>query len=90
MLISIGILVYNSLESFERALKSALSQTYKEIEILISKDNSPNIEIDLIAKEYAKNDSRIRYYLLKSSLKTVNNFQFLSGKANGRYFSVAN
>lgn len=86
MLVSVGIPVYNRLEGFERALKSALSQSYTNIEILISNDNSPNPAIDLLAKKYAEKDKRIKYYYQKSSKKTVNNFKFLPSIAKGKYF----
>jgi glycosyltransferase involved in cell wall biosynthesis len=58
-LISIIIPVYNVEYFLEDCLKSVLSQTYKNIEIIVvddgSTDNSPQI-----CDEYAKNDSRIK------------------------------
>lgn len=86
MLVSIGIPVYSRLEGFERALKSALVQTYQNIEILISNDHSPVHEIHELAIKYAQTDSRIKYFYQDPSLKTVNNFKFLPKQARGNYF----
>lgn len=86
MLVTVGIPVYNRIEGFERALQSVLAQSYSNLEILISNDCSPNLEIDLLARKYASADSRIQYFLQAKPLRTVNNFSFLKENAKGKYF----
>jgi len=86
MLVSVGIPVYNRLDSLKRSLNSIINQTYKNIEIIVSNDHSPNHEIDLLIKEYALKDNRIKYYYQEKSLRTVGNFSFVKDNANGKYF----
>ena len=80
-LISIIIPVYNSENYLKKCIDSVLSQTYKDIEVIIvndgSKDNS-----DKICKNYADQDSRIKYYSQKNSGVSVtrnNGIKYSSG-----------
>ncbi|GHU06730.1 hypothetical protein FACS1894158_14070 [Betaproteobacteria bacterium] len=57
-LVSIAIPAYNP-SYFEKALKSALSQTWKHTEIIVS-DDCPDDGIEKIVEKF-KSDSRIRY-----------------------------
>ena len=47
--------VYNRPIELERALNAVLSQTYKNIEVVISNNCSPNIKVDELVKKYAAN-----------------------------------
>lgn len=85
-LISIGMPIYNRPIEMTRALDSILSQTYTNFELIISNDNSPNPEIDVIARRYADVDSRIKYVRQENSLKTVENYSFVLKQATGKYF----
>jgi glycosyltransferase domain-containing protein len=85
-LISIGMPIYNRPIEMTRALDSILSQTYTNFELIISNDNSPNPEIDVIARRYAEVDSRIKYFRQENSLKTVENYSFVLKQATGKYF----
>lgn len=86
MLVSVGMPIYNRKEGFERALQSVLAQSFQNLEIIISNDHSPNIEIDRLARKYAAQDSRIRYYYQEKPLRTVGNFSFVKNQASGKYF----
>lgn len=57
----IGITTYNRPEYLQIALKSAMEQTYRNIEIVIS-DDSTNDETAKVIKKYLAKDSRISYY----------------------------
>lgn len=59
MLVSVIIPAYNVEKTLERAVKSVMLQTYREIEILIVDDGSPD-NSGLIADRLAEEDSRIR------------------------------
>ena len=59
MLVSVIIPAYNVEKTLERAVKSVMLQTYREIEILIVDDGSPDSS-GLIADRLAGEDSRIR------------------------------
>lgn len=59
MLVSVIIPAYNVEKTIERAVRSVMLQTYRELEILIVDDGSPD-NSGLIADRLAGEDSRIR------------------------------
>ncbi len=59
-LISIIIPVYNVEKYLEKCILSVINQTYKNIEIILVNDGSPDNSIE-ICKKYARIDSRIIY-----------------------------
>jgi glycosyltransferase involved in cell wall biosynthesis len=60
-LVSILIPTYNQTEYLERALVSALNQTYTNIEIIIC-DDSTNDEVEKLVKPYLDKHKNLRYY----------------------------
>lgn len=60
-LVSICLLSYNRPETIGRALEGIVSQSYKNIEILVSDNASPDPEVDRIIRSYAARDERITY-----------------------------
>lgn len=83
-LVSIGCPIYNRPLTFKKMLDSLLSQTYKNIEIIIG-DNSENNESEEIYKEYG-NDVRIKYHKHNQNIGPANNFVFVRDKSIGKYF----
>jgi len=61
ILVSIVIPVYNKEKHLDNCLESILSQTYKNIEIIIINDGSKD-KSDKIIRRWLSKDSRIRYY----------------------------
>lgn len=83
-LVSIGIPTYNRAGSYlKHALRSAVRQTYENIEIIIS-DNCSSDNTELVVKEF--DDSRIRYYRQKENIGPVNNRNFCLERSQGKYF----
>lgn len=64
-LISVIITCYNSEDYLPRAIESVLSQSYKNIEIVVVNDGS-NGDFDSIIKKY-RNNKRIKFILLKEN-----------------------
>lgn len=60
-LVTIYIPTYNRIDLLKRALKSAIDQSYNNIEILVVDDCSNDLTIEYL-KGIAKIDSRVRYY----------------------------
>lgn len=60
MKVSIIIPVYNVEQYLKRCLDSVTEQTYKNLEIIIVNDGSPD-NSEIICKEYEKKDSRVLY-----------------------------
>lgn len=84
MLVSIGIPTYNRADGFLRnALESALAQTYKNIEIIVS-DNCSTDNTGEFIKSYS--DKRIRYFRQKNNIGVEGNFNYCVEQARGEYF----
>lgn len=63
-LVDILVTTYNTNEKYLRKqIESILRQTYKNIKIYISDDNSTNKNISPILQEYAEKDKRIKLYM---------------------------
>ncbi len=83
-LVSIGIPTYNRANSYlKQALRSAVNQTYKNIEIIVS-DNCSADDTESVVKEF--NDSRIKYYRQKENIGAVPNCNFCLEQSQGKYF----
>jgi glycosyltransferase involved in cell wall biosynthesis len=83
-LVSIGIPTYNRAGSYlKQAIESARSQTYPNIEIIIS-DNCSSDDTEEVVGSFS--DSRIRYYRQEINIGPNNNFNFCLNQARGDYF----
>ena len=82
-LVTIAIPTYNRAESyFPSALQSALSQTYSNIEIVVS-DNCSNDHTQAMVR--AIKDPRIRYFRHDPGIGQKNNYNFCFEQAKGSY-----
>jgi glycosyltransferase involved in cell wall biosynthesis len=88
-LVSIGMPVYNNPVGMRKALEAITHQSYKNLEINISNDYSPNPEIEDIIYEFAQRDNRIRYFHQFNNLGIAKNFRFVLTKSTGEYFMYA-
>lgn len=64
--VAIIIPVYNSSEFLKECIESAITQTYKNIEIILVNDGSTDDSLDII-ELYSKKDKRIKYCSLENS-----------------------
>ena len=87
-MVSIGLPTYNGSKTIRQSLDTLLSQTYKNLELIIS-DNASTDETGGICEEYAARDSRVRYVRQKENIGATNNFNFVLQKALGGYFMWA-
>ena len=53
-MISVVIMIYKNFDSVEKTLKSVLSQSYKDIEIIISDDCSPGLSYEMLERYLIK------------------------------------
>lgn len=96
-LVSILMPVYNSYDFvrsegqnlLEIALKSILSQSYKNIELIIL-DNQSTDRTSIVCKDYAKKDSRIKYFLDTQKRYPEGAITHMASFAKGDYCMVAN
>lgn len=59
--VSVILTSYNKPSYLNRAIKSVLSQTYSDYELIIADDNSPNNEVELIIQQYLNNE-KVKYF----------------------------
>ena len=77
-LVDILVTTYNTNEKYlKKQIESILKQTYKNIRIYISDDNSTNTNVAEILKKYKEQDERIELYIQPKNLGYNKNFEFL-------------
>jgi glycosyltransferase involved in cell wall biosynthesis len=87
-LVSIGLPVRNGEDYISFTLKSLLSQSFKNFELIIS-DNYSTDNTEKICKKFAKKDSRIRFIKQKKNIGQTENFNTVLKKSKGKYFMWA-
>jgi glycosyltransferase involved in cell wall biosynthesis len=88
-LVSVGLPTYNRPKMLRKALDCLTNQTYKNLEIIVSNDHSPNVETYSILEDYRKKDPRIQVYTQSHNIGLYANFYFVLQKATGKYFMYA-
>lgn len=83
--VQLGLPVYNGEAHLEKALRSILSQTYGDFELLIS-DNASTDRTQEICRDYARDDARIRYFRNAENLGLVRNFNRVFALSDAEYF----
>lgn len=82
--VTIAIPTYNRAGSFlKETLQSAVSQTYQNIEIIVS-DNCSVDHTEAVVNSF--HDNRIQYYKQKENIGFLANWNFCLEKAKGEYF----
>ena len=77
--VSILIPTYNRPEFFPTALESAMSQTYRNIEIIVSDDSNNEETKKIFESRYLGKDSRLQYYY-NTGFTAADNHNFLCDK----------
>jgi glycosyltransferase involved in cell wall biosynthesis len=86
-LVSIGLPTYNRPENLEKALKHIINQTYKNLEIIVSDNASPNSKVEEIIEKYSLIDSRVKYYKQQNNIGVLANAEFVLQQSIGEYFT---
>lgn len=87
-MVSIGLPVFNGGPLLENAINSLLSQTYRNIELLIS-DNASTDETGSICERVQAGDPRVKYHCNDSNIGAVANWRQVYRRASGKYFMWA-
>jgi glycosyltransferase involved in cell wall biosynthesis len=82
--VSIAIPVFNGAAFIRQAIETALSQTFRDFELLIS-DNASEDTTASICREYAALDGRVRYVQQDTNRGPFWNLKFVTDQALGRY-----
>jgi glycosyltransferase involved in cell wall biosynthesis len=88
-LVSIGIPAYNRPDGLKRTLECLTAQTYKNLEIIISDNASPDANLIDIVNNCFQNERRIKFYRQSQNIGAINNFNYVLKRAAGQYFMWA-
>lgn len=83
-LVSIGLPTHNRAPTLERALASALAQTYARLEVIVS-DNASRDETEALCRAAAARDPRVRYVRHECDKGPTANFNELFTACSGDY-----
>lgn len=83
-LVSICIPVFNEEKYLERTIKSVLSQTYGNFELVIS-DNASTDKTQAICHEFAEKDSRVKYFRSPEKVSQNENFNRVFKLSSGQF-----
>jgi glycosyltransferase involved in cell wall biosynthesis len=88
-LVSIGLPCYNRPEGLRHALECLTKQTYKNIEIIVSDNGSPDPKVQWVGYEFAYKDPRVYYYRRSQNMGGMYNVHFVIQNSHGKYFMFA-
>ena len=86
--IDILLATYNGEKYLKEQIDSILSQTYKNINLIISDDASTDGTKEIL-KQYEKKDSRIKIFYQEKNLGYVKNFEFLLKQVKSDVFMLS-
>ena len=86
--VDVLLATYNGEKYLKEQIDSILNQTYQNINLIISDDNS-NDSTRKILEEYKKIDNRIKIYLQDKNLGYIKNFEFLLTKVESNYYMLS-
>lgn len=88
-LVSIGVPCFNRAHGLDAALQCLTSQSYGELEIILSDNSSTDPAVEKVITKWKKADQRIRAFRQANNIGPIENFQFVLEKAAGEYFMWA-
>jgi glycosyltransferase involved in cell wall biosynthesis len=88
-LVTVGIPTYNRPRGLERTLQCILSQTYRNIRVIVSDNCSTDKDVLPLLQRYAARDERLHFVIQETNRSIVPNFQYLLDQAEGDYFMWA-
>lgn len=84
-LVTIAMPIRDGLPFLKTAIKNVLEQDYPNIEIIIS-NNCSNKEVTVFLQKVKKTNNNIKLYEQKELLSAFENFGWLVGRSEGKYF----
>ncbi len=87
-IVSVGIAVYNGEDELPGLLESLVTQSYRNLEIIIC-DNASTDHTREVCDRFSSHDGRIRYIRNDVNIGAVGNFNKVVSEASGQYFMWA-
>ena len=85
-LVSVILSTFNSSETISTSLESILSQTYKNIELLVVDDCSTDNTYEIL-NDYKKNYSQIKLFKNTENIGLTRSLNFLIDKSKGEFIA---
>ena len=88
-LVTVGIPAYNRPEGLARTLSSICSQTYRNLEIIVSDNASTDPAVGAVVGQFISMDGRVSYHRHPENIGPMANFSSLLTRASGEFFMWA-
>lgn len=85
-LVTVGLPTYNRPAGLKKCLETIISQSYRNLEIIISDNSSTDEKVQQVISEFAAKDSRIKHFRQHTNIGLEENFNFVYAKATADYF----
>ena len=85
--VSIAVCTYNSAVFLRQQINSLLTQTYRNIEVIVVDDASADHTTAILA-EYAQQDGRLRFFRNEKNIGYNKNFEKAVGLCNAGYIAI--
>lgn len=86
--VTIGVPVYNGDRYLQETFESIDAQTFSDFEVIVS-DNASTDGTELICRDYAARNPRVRYVRNDRNIGMAGNFSQIVRLASGHYFKLA-
>ncbi len=84
--VTIGLASYNRPHLLTRSIQSIKSQTYPNLEIIVSDNGSSDEVVRKLIEDFQRSDDRVKVFFHKENKGPFFNFRFLLEAASGEYF----
>ena len=88
-LVTVAVPTFNRPVGLARTLSSICSQTYQNLEIIVSDNASTDVEVEKVVREVMARDKRVTYHRHAENLGAMANFSSLVSKGTGEFFMWA-
>lgn len=85
-LVTIGIPTFNRPEMLARALGSVAGQDYPNLEVIVADNAAGTDEAFSVVERFTSSSPKLKFVKHERNIGSLNNFFFLLGSANGKYF----
>ncbi|MEB3330944.1 MAG: glycosyltransferase family A protein [Synechococcaceae cyanobacterium] len=86
-LVTVAIPAYNRPQGLERLLQQVRRQSYRQLDILVSDNCSPNPEVAAVARRHGAEDPRLRLVRQRRNLGYSGNHAYLLRHGRGEFFA---
>lgn len=87
--VTVGVPTYNRAEGLARTLEAICTQTYRNLEIIVSDNASTDPKVEKVVRDVMARDARVIYHRHPQNIGAMGNFSSLVSKGDGDFFMWA-